>query len=209
MSEEQHKDTYLTIVSPAGQPPVYKEKGSKFFGYAFPVENVEQVQEHLRQLHSEHHAARHICYAYRLGPHGDTFRANDDGEPSGTAGLPIYNQLLSFGVTDTLVAVVRYFGGILLGASGLVSAYKQAARMALEAVKIEERIIRRSVEAHFGYEQLSAVMRLVKDYDLTILEQDMREKCRLRLSARLSAEPAVRTALQNIYGVEVSPEETE
>ena len=208
MNEPQNTDTYLTIASPAQEPPVYKEKGSKFFGYAFPVENVEQIQDYLKQLHSEHHAARHICYAYRLGPKGDTFRANDDGEPSGTAGLPIYNQLLSFGVTDTLVAVVRYFGGVLLGASGLVNAYKQATRMALEGAQTEERIICRSIEAYFGYEQLSAVMRLVKEYDLAIREQDMREKCRIRLSVRLSAEPSVRTALQNIYGVEVSPEET-
>lgn len=210
MSEPQNTDTYLTIASPAQEPPVYKEKGSKFLGYAFPVENAREVQECLKQLQGQHHAARHICYAYRLGPKGETFRANDDGEPSGTGGLPIYNQLLSFGLTDTLVAVVRYFGGILLGASGLVNAYKQAARMALEVAKTEERIIYRSMEAHFGYEQLSAVMRLIKEYDLSIREQDMREKCRIRMSVRLTAEPAVRSALQNIYGVQVSPpEETE
>lgn len=130
----------------------------------------------------------------------------DDGEPSGTAGLPIYNQLLSFRTTDTLVAVVRYFGGILLGASGLVAAYKQAARMALETSRIEERIVCRKLEVRFGYGQISAVMRLVKERGLDLLEQDLREDCRIRVAVRASAAETVRGALEAIFGVKVSQE---
>lgn len=202
-------DTFLTVAScgsAAGEVPVYKDKGSRFLAYAFPVADVQQVQDVLRALRAEHHAARHVCYAYRLGPKGETFRAGDDGEPGGTAGLPIYNQLLSFGVTDTLVAVVRYFGGILLGASGLTAAYKQAARMALEAARIETRVVSRSIEVRFGYGQLSAVMRLAKEFDARIEQQDMRETCRVRLSVRLSSYQALRGALETVFGVEIAPE---
>ena len=203
-------DTFLTVVSGAvqtGQVPVYKDKGSRFLAYGYHVSDVAQVQDILRALRAEHHAARHVCFAYRLGPWGDTFRAGDDGEPSGTAGLPIYNQLLSFQVTDTLVAVVRYFGGILLGASGLTAAYKQAARMALEAAQIERRFVMRSLEARFGYGQLSAVMRLVKEYDAKIVEQDMCEACRIRLSIRSSSYLALQRALQAVFGVETAEAE--
>lgn len=203
-------DTFLTVVSGAvqtGQVPVYKDKGSRFLAYGYHVSDVAQVQDILRALRAEHHAARHVCFAYRLGPWGDTFRAGDDGEPSGTAGLPIYNQLLSFQVTDTLVAVVRYFGGILLGASGLTAAYKQAARMALEAAQIERWFVMRSLEVRFGYGQLSAVMRLVKEYDAKIVEQDMCEACRIRLSIRSSSYLALQGALQAVFGVETAEAE--
>ena len=197
-------DTYLTVCSPNGETPVYKEKGSRFLAYAFPVEDAERAQELLRDLRARHHAARHVCYAYRLGPKGTVFRAGDDGEPSGTAGLPIYNQLLSFGVTDTLVAVVRYFGGILLGASGLAAAYKQAARMALESARIERKVVARLLDIRFGYGQLSAVMRLVKENSLELVEQDMQEDCRIRVSVRASAHETIRRSLEAIFGVRVS-----
>lgn len=201
-------DTFLTVAScdpTTGEVPVYKDKGSRFLAYAFHAADVQQVQELLRTLRAQHHAARHVCYAYRLGPKGETFRAGDDGEPGGTAGLPIYNQLLSFGVTDTLVAVVRYFGGILLGASGLTAAYKQAARMALEAARIESRVVSRSVEVRFGYGQLSAVMRLVKEFDARIEQQDMRETCRMRISVRMASYDALYGALTAVFGVEAVP----
>ena len=199
-------DTYLTVCAQEGETPVYKEKGSRFLGYAFHVETPEAVQDILRELRAQHHAARHVCYAYRLGASGAVFRAGDDGEPSGTAGLPIYNQLLSFRTTDTLVAVVRYFGGILLGASGLVAAYKQAARMALETSRIEQRIVCRKLEVRFDYGQISAVMRMVKERGLDLLEQDLRADCRIRVAVRASAAEAVRGALEAIFGVKVSQE---
>ena len=182
-------DTYLTVCAQEGETPVYKEKGSRFLGYAFHVETPEAVQDILRELRAQHHAARHVCYAYRLGASGAVFRAGDDGEPSGP-----------------LVAVVRYFGGILLGASGLVAAYKQAARMALETSRIEERVVCRKLDVCFGYGQISAVMRLVKERGLDLLEQDLREDCRIRVAVRASAAEAVRGALEAIFGVKVSQE---
>ena len=198
------KDTYLTVCGPSAEIPVYKEKGSRFLGYVFHVESDEDIRQAVQIVRAEHHAARHVCYAYRLGFPERSFRANDDGEPSGTAGLPIYNQLLSFDVTDTLVVVVRYFGGILLGASGLVSAYKQAARMALETAGIESRTVCREFDIHFGYPQMSSVMRVVKERGLAVLEQDFREKCRLRVSVRLSGYNAAEEVLEGIFGVKVS-----
>ena len=177
-------DTYKTIASPS--EGLYKEKGSKFLAFAYPVRTIDEVKAHLEQLRKDYFDARHHCYAYILGPRKDAFRANDDGEPSGTGGRPIHGQLLSADLTDTLVVVVRYFGGILLGASGLANAYKTAARDAIEHATIIEKTIDCRYRLSFAYEGMNDVMRILKDYDLKPESPDYNLDCSLEVSVRQS-----------------------
>lgn len=177
-------DTYKTIAAPA--EGLYKEKGSKFLAFAYPVRTIDEVKAHLEQLRKDYFDARHHCYAYILGPRKDAFRANDDGEPSGTGGRPIHGQLLSADLTDTLVVVVRYFGGILLGASGLANAYKTAARDAIEHATIIEKTIDCRYRLCFAYEAMNDVMRILKDYDLKPENPDYNLDCSLEVSVRQS-----------------------
>lgn len=177
-------DTYKTIAAPA--EGLYKEKGSKFLAFAYPVHNIEEIKVHLEQLRKNYFDARHHCYAYILGPNKDAWRANDDGEPSGTGGRPIYGQLLSADLTDTLIVVVRYFGGILLGASGLANAYKTAARDAIDHAKIIEKTIDCRYRLGFAYETMNDVMRILKDYDLKPEAQQYDMQCSLEVSVRQS-----------------------
>lgn len=177
-------DTYKTIAAPA--EGLYKEKGSKFLAFAYPVRTIDEVKAHLEQLRKDYFDARHHCYAYILGPRKDAFRANDDGEPSGTGGRPIHGQLLSADLTDTLVVVVRYFGGILLGASGLANAYKTAARDAIEHATIIEKTINCCYRLCFAYEAMNDVMRILKDYDLKPENPDYNLDCSLEVSVRQS-----------------------
>ena len=177
-------DTYHTIKAPA--EGLYKEKGSKFLAFAFPVRTADEVKVHLDKLRKDYFDARHHCYAYILGPAKDAWRANDDGEPSGTGGRPIYGQLLSADLTDTLIVVVRYFGGILLGASGLANAYKTAARDAIDHATIIEKTIDVHYRLHFEYAALNDVMRIVKDFGLTPRNQDFNLDCRLDIDVRQS-----------------------
>ena len=144
------KDTYKTITRPSEQV-LFKDKNSKFFGYAFPITNAEDIFPHLENLRKKHHAARHWCYAYQIGTETITFRANDDGEPSNSAGQPIYGQIQSFKLTDVLVVVVRYFGGVKLGVGGLINAYKTTAKMALETSKIIQKTINEEFKITFDY----------------------------------------------------------
>ncbi len=181
---ETCKDTYLTLASPA--QGLYKEKGSKFLAFAYPVETEGQVKSHTEALRKEYFDARHHCYAYVLGAKQEIFRANDDGEPSGTAGRPIHGQILSAGLTNALVVVVRYFGGIKLGTSGLINAYKTAAADALQQAEKVERIVMRQFVARFPYEQMNLAMRLVKELQLQVLRQEADMECRLWLAVRLS-----------------------
>ena len=162
-------DTYYTVKSPA--EGLFKDRGSKFFGYIFPVKNEQQVKEHLAQLRKEHHGARHHCYAYRLGPDKQNFRANDDGEPSNTAGKPILGQIQAHDLTDVLIVVVRYFGGTLLGVSGLIHAYKQGAIEAIQSAEIQELHIQYHYKASFRFEQTSEIMKILKLYEGKITEQ--------------------------------------
>lgn len=177
-------DTYRTIKEPA--EGLYKEKGSKFLAFAFPVNSAEEVKGHLERLRKEYFDARHHCYAYILGPTKDAYRANDDGEPSGTGGRPIYGQLLSADLTDTLVVVVRYFGGVLLGASGLANAYKTAARDAISHAEIVEKTIDVRYRLNFEYVAMNDVMRIIKDFGLVPTNQDFNLDCRLDVSVRQS-----------------------
>ena len=177
-------DTYRTLAAPAeGQ---YKEKGSKFLAFAYPVRTIDEVKAHLDQLRKDYFDARHHCYAYILGPNKEAFRANDDGEPSGTGGRPIHGQLLSADLTDTLIVVVRYFGGILLGASGLANAYKTAARDAIDHATIVEKTIDARYRLAFKYETMNDVMRILKDFDLKPENPCYEMECTLEVSVRQS-----------------------
>ena len=194
-------DTYRTIKGPA--EGLYKEKGSKFLAFAFPVRSTDEVKQHLEALRKEYFDARHHCYAYILGPSKDVYRVNDDGEPSGTGGRPIHGQLLSADLTDTLIVVVRYFGGVLLGASGLANAYKTAARDAIEHAEIVEKTIDVRYRLQFEYVLMNDVMRIVKEFGLTPMNQDYSLDCRLELSVRQSQSVRLYDALAKLRAVTI------
>lgn len=194
-------DTYRTLAGPS--EGLYKEKGSKFLAFAYPVSTLDQVKAHLDQLRKDYFDARHHCYAYILGPRKDAFRANDDGEPSGTGGRPIHGQLLSADLTDTLIVVVRYFGGVLLGASGLANAYKTAARDAIDHATIIEKTIDARYRLRFKYEAMNDVMRLLKDFDLKPLNQQFDLECSLEVLVRQSLSVRLYDALRDLRTVDI------
>lgn len=195
------EDTYHTIAAPS--QGLYKEKGSKFLAFAFPVLSVEEVKAHLDALRKEYFDARHHCYAYILGANKDAYRVNDDGEPSGTGGRPIHGQLLSADLTNTLIVVVRYFGGILLGASGLANAYKAAARDAINNATIEERTIDVVYRLYFEYALMNDVMRILKEQGLQPRNQIFNLDCRLDISVRQSQSVRAYDALAKLYGLKI------
>lgn len=199
------KDTYRTLIEPSPEV-LLKEKNSKFFGYAFPVLTEDDVKEHLEELKKKHHQARHWCYAWQIGKEEESrqFRANDDGEPSNSAGMPIYGQLLSFDLTNVLVVVVRYFGGTKLGVGGLIQAYKTAAQMALENGQIAERTIDKTFEIKFGYPEMNVVMRVIKENNLNIINQDMGLDCRIYISVRSSLAEEIFEKFTAVYKVKIS-----
>ncbi|MBP5548815.1 MAG: YigZ family protein [Bacteroidales bacterium] len=194
-------DTYNTIKSPS--EGLYKEKGSKFLAFAYPVRTVDEVKAHLDVLRKDYYDARHHCYAYILGANKEAWRANDDGEPSGTGGRPIYGQLLSADLTNTLIVVVRYFGGILLGASGLANAYKAAARDAIEHADIVEKTIDVRYGLHFEYALLNDVMRILKEYGLSPLNQHFDLDCSLEVEVRQSVSVRFYDSVALIRGVKI------
>ena len=196
------KDTFKTIAKPSPEV-LFKDRGSKFLGYAFPVTSEEEIKEHLRQLKKQHHNARHWCYAWQLGEQYEKYRANDDGEPSNSAGMPIYGQLQSFDVTSILVVVVRYFGGTKLGVGGLIQAYKTAAQFALEASMIVERTIDDDFLLRFDYPEMNTVMRIIKDEDLTIKHQKMEMDCEITISIRKNNSERIYQVFENIYKVNI------
>ena len=166
------KDTYQTIAAP-NEPILFKEKNSKFFGYTFPISSEEEVKPIIEILKKEHPHAVHYCYAYQIGTETVVFRANDDGEPSNTAGTPIYGQIQSFGLTNILIVVVRIFGGTKLGVGGLIAAYKTTAQLAIEASEIVEKTIDVFFEITFDYKNMNKVMRVIKEKQLQIVNQEM------------------------------------
>ena len=168
-------NTYRTIN--VNSEYLLKEKQSKFFGYAFPVSEIEEVKISIEQLKKTHHTARHFCYAYQIGISTIVYRVNDDGEPRNSAGIPIYGQIHSFKLTNILIVVVRYFGGTKLGVGGLVSAYKECAKLTIEANKIITKDIIVPIQIKFDYSLMNTVMRIVKEYNLEISKQDMSVKC--------------------------------
>ena len=166
------KDTYNTIdFSP--EEILFKEKNSKFFGYAFPIQSEEEVKPLIETLRKQHPNAGHFCYAYQIGADTLSYRANDDGEPSNTAGMPIYGQIQSFSVTNLLIVVVRIFGGVKLGVGGLISAYKTTAQMVLESCEIVEKTIDIHFTISFDYKNMNKVMRVIKEKKLDIVNQEM------------------------------------
>ena len=179
----QLKDTFNTILKPS-EEVLFKDKNSKFFGYAFPVKNEDAVKFHLNTLKKQHHAARHWCYAYQIGTETIKFRANDDGEPSNSAGQPIYGQIQSFKLTNILIVVVRYFGGVKLGVGGLINAYKTTAQLALEASKIIEKTIDTEFLITFDYKNMNKVMRIIKEKQIKIINQKLELSCELQISVR-------------------------
>jgi len=192
-------DTYQTIEAPA--EGIYKEKGSKFIAKAYPVKSDEQVKVILEQVKEDFHDARHHCYAYILGPTGNRWRANDDGEPSGTAGKPIHGQLLSFNLTNILVVVIRYFGGTKLGVSGLINAYKTATHDALSNAKIITRTVDAIYKVTFSYSMMNEAMRLVKELNLQIVEQHFDNTCTIKLRVRRSIESEFLSRCSKIEGL--------
>ena len=179
------KDAYKSIA--ARSEGLFKDNGSRFIAFAFPVETPDQVKEIVDSLKKEYHDARHHCYAYRLGYQGDVFRANDDGEPSGSAGRPILGQIDSLGLSDILVVVVRYFGGIKLGIPGLIRAYKTSTADALAAATVIEKVAGKNFRLDFDYMSMNAVMKVLKDMGLPQEGQDFGATCSLRTRVRLAA----------------------
>jgi uncharacterized YigZ family protein len=177
-------DTYHTIA--ASSTGEFRDRGSRFFAYAFPADTEDSCHEALSQVRKEHSKARHHCYAYRLGMDNNQYRANDDGEPGGTAGRPILGQIDSFGLTNTIVIVVRYFGGTLLGTSGLINAYKTAAAAALSQADIIEKTIEDIYTLRFDYAIMSKVMNAVKQLSLEMMEQDFGHTAALKVAIRQS-----------------------
>lgn len=194
-------DTYKTIASSV-QEVIFKEKSSKFLGYAFPVTSEEEIKAHLEEVKKEHFSARHWCYAWQLGyGTNQRYRANDDGEPNNTAGIPIYGQIQSFELTNILVIVVRYFGGIKLGVGGLVQAYRTTAQLTLQEAEIEEKLITEELRIRFDYPLMNKVMRVVKEQNLNITQQLLTENCELHLAIRQSDYQRMQELFENIYGV--------
>jgi uncharacterized YigZ family protein len=192
-------DTYKTINCQS--EGIYKDKGSKFIAFAFPVANEEQIREHLKELRKKYYDARHHCYAWALGPIRDAHRMNDDGEPSGTAGKPIYGQILSNDLTNILIVVVRYFGGTKLGVRGLINAYKAAALDAIENNQIEEKLIKEVYELRFDYPLLNEIMRIIKEYDLEQISQNFQETCSIFIAIRKERVGEIYEKLKSIHGL--------
>lgn len=195
---EEIKDSYLTIESDA--EAIFKEKSSKFLCYAYHVESEEEITAHLEVLRKRYYDATHHCYAWRLGPFGEKFRANDDGEPSSTAGKPILGQLLSREITNCLIVVVRYFGGTKLGVPGLISAYKESAAAVLDEAKVVERTVDTLVKVDFSYVVMNDVMRIIKDEQPTIVEQIFDNLCSMTLSIRNRKAELVLGKLHKVEG---------
>ena len=192
-------DSYLTVKQPA--QGLFKDKGSKFIGYIFPIQSVEDVKGILVELKAEHPKARHVCWALRLSTDRSVFRVNDDGEPSGTAGKPILNTLLSSNLTQVCIAVVRYFGGTLLGVPGLIHAYKEASLAAIKEAEIIEKTIKDRYQIHVPYTQFNKVMKILKEENITIISQELDTECSLIIEIRQQFVLKIITLLENIYNL--------
>lgn len=196
------KDTYLTLAAPAPEI-LYKEKNSKFYGYAFPVTSEEEIKIHLEQLRKQHYGAVHFCYAFQLGTDTIYYRANDDGEPSNSAGMPIYGQIQSFGLTNVVVVIVRFFGGVKLGVGGLISAYRTAAQMVLQEAEIIEKTIDVYYKVSFDYKNMNKVMRIIKENNLEIVAQRMNESCEIDLATRKKNAEKIFDIFNHLFEIEI------
>lgn len=196
------EDIYKTILNPS--EGLFKDKGSKFISFAYPVYSEEQIREIIQVLKKEHHSARHHCYAWRLGYEKLLFRSNDDGEPSSTAGKPILGQIQSFDLTNILIVVVRYFGGTLLGVSGLINAYKNAAQDAISQAVIVEKIVEQEIQLEFGYGVMNEVMKVFKDEKLQQIDPKFDLICHMSTRIRLAELNRITVVLKKIEGLKIS-----
>ncbi len=196
------EDTYKTISFPS--PAIlFKEKNSKFFGYAYPVQTELEVKPIIDNLRKQHPQAVHYCYAYQIGTNTILYRANDDGEPSKTAGIPIYGQIQSFGLTNILVVIVRIYGGIKLGVGGLISAYRTAAQLTLESSKIIEKTIDIHFQISFDYKNINKVMRVIKEKEIEIVSQKMEMSCEIEILARKKNAEMIFDIFNSLYEVKI------
>jgi uncharacterized YigZ family protein len=193
-------DTYKTILGPS--EGLFRDKGSRFIARAFPVESVEEVKEILASLRKEYHDARHHCYAYRIGPGDSAYRVNDDGEPANSAGKPILGQIQSHGLTNILIVVIRYFGGILLGVGGLINAYRSAARESLDQAAIIEKTFNCRISIGFQYPAMNDVMRVIRDFKAEIISQEFGISCKMVVQIRTGASEGLMNQLLRIDLVE-------
>ncbi|WP_316784473.1 YigZ family protein [Pedobacter frigiditerrae] len=194
-------DTYQTILKTS--EGIFRDKGSKFIAYAYPLKSETEVKEIIAKLRGEHTKARHFCWALRLTPDRNVFKLNDDGEPSGTAGRPILNTLLSADITNILVVVVRYFGGTLLGVAGLINAYKTATVEAIKENKIVTKTVNDIYQLNFDYLAMNQVMRIVKDENLEIINQEFDTNCVIKFEVRKSNLNIVLGKLEKVEGIEL------
>ncbi|APY00662.1 IMPACT family protein [Lacinutrix venerupis] len=199
---DNKSDIYKTILKPSKEV-LFKDKNSKFFCYAFPVKTEEDIKSHLENLQEQHQKAGHFCYAYQIGTENIVYRANDDGEPNNSAGMPIYGQIQSFDVTNILIVVVRYFGGVKLGVGGLINAYKTGAQLALEASSIKELTINIEFVISFEYELMNKVMRIIKEKNLNITNQKLELDCEVTISVRKKDAKAIYNIFDSIYKVSI------
>ena len=196
------QDTYKTIAQPS-EEILFKEKNSKFFGYAFPIESEEELKAIIEALKKKHPNAGHFCYAYQIGTEKINYRANDDGEPSNSAGMPIYGQLQSFGVTNTLIIVVRLFGGVKLGVGGLISAYKTAAQLSLEHAVIIEKTIDVQFRILFEYKNMNKVMRIIKEKNLELVRQKMEMSCEVIIKTRKKNAELIFSIFNTLFEIDI------
>lgn len=197
------KDTYKTIETTT-EDVLFKDKNSKFYGYAFPLHDENSVKQHIDALKKKHHSARHWCYAYQLGTETLSFRVNDDGEPNNSAGMPIYGQMQSFEVTNILIVIVRYFGGIKLGVGGLISAYKTTAQLTLEASQIIEKTININYCINFDYKNMNKVMRVIKENAILITHQKLELDCTFYISVRKKEAPLVFNIFESLFEIKIT-----
>lgn len=195
-------DTYKTIDCP-GAEVLFKDKNSKFFGYTFPIKDEEDVKQIIENLKKQHHSARHWCYAWQTGTENVKYRANDDGEPSNSAGQPIYGQILSFDVTNILIVIVRYFGGVKLGVGGLINAYRSTAQLSLESSDIIQKTININFVIIFEYKDMNKVMRIIKENNLNISNQDLNLNCKIYISVRKKIADKIKEVFLPLYEVEI------
>lgn len=194
-------DYYFTIETKAVAE--FKDRGSKFLAYSFPLKNVTDFKTHLQLLKKEHPKAVHYCFAYRIGMDGNNFRVSDDGEPSGTAGKPILGQIDSKNLTDILIIVVRYFGGTLLGVPGLINAYKTAASLVLQCTPVVQKAVEMNYELHFNYTEMNEVMRIIKQFNCTVYKNEMQLFCKIKTGIPRNQVNEVVSALKNIKNMEL------
>ncbi|WP_430929007.1 IMPACT family protein [Polaribacter marinivivus] len=195
-------DIFKTIKS-ASEETLFKDKNSKFYGFAFPVNNEDEVKNELEKVKKIHPNAGHHCYAYQIGVEDIIYRANDDGEPNNSAGMPIYGQIQSFDITNILIVVVRYFGGTKLGVSGLINAYRSSAKITIESSEIIEKTVEVYFKIIFDYDMMSKVLRILKEKNIEIIQQKLELNCEYIIAVRKKESKSILDFFKNLYKVEI------